>query len=183
MIELISKLLSLVLRHKPERLGITLDKNGWTDVSILLKKIKAKDVPSINLEVLKVVVSTNDKKRFEFDENFNKIRACQGHSVPIDLGLTPTEPPEILYHGSTGRSLNSIKDTGLDKRKRQHVHLSAQISTAFSVGSRHGKPIIFKIRAKDMHDAGFVFYLSANKVWLTDNVPASYIMFNEIIFE
>lgn len=170
----ISKLLSLVLRHKPETIGLQLDKNGWADVQDLVQKINesgtAADAATIHL-----VVETNDKKRFAFNEDKTKIRASQGHSIEVELNLKPMLPPDVLYHGTTERFLENILRTGLTKQQRQHVHLSEQLTTARAVGSRHGKPVVLNINAKAMTVAGFLFYLSDNGVWLVDSVPVEYI--------
>lgn len=170
----LSKFLSLVLRHKPETIGIQLDKNGWTDVQILLQKIQQFG-KAIDLKTLQAVVDNNDKKRFAFNEDRSKIRANQGHSLKIELGYTPQTPPDILYHGTVERFLESIFQTGLDKRQRHHVHLSSEIATATNVGKRRGKPVILKINTLKMHADGFLFYLSKNGVWLTEKVPLKYI--------
>ena len=170
----ISKFLSLVLRHKPETINITLDDNGWTDVDILIRQLKAKGV-DITKEILQHVVDTNAKKRFAFNEDKTKIRASQGHSVEVELEYKPKQPPEILYHGTAETSVASILQTGLDKRSRHHVHLSANVETAISVGQRYGKPVLLKIASLKMFGEGYVFYLSENNVWLTDHVPVKYI--------
>lgn len=166
-----SKFLSLVLRHKPEKIGIKLDENGWADVSELLSKMKN----GITMEILEEIVVTNDKQRFAFNEDKTKIRANQGHSINVDLELKVLVPPNMLYHGTAERFIKSIMETGLDKRNRTHVHLSQNYDTAISVGSRYGKPVILKIDTKKMSEDGYIFYLSENNVWLTDSVPVKYI--------
>ncbi len=170
----LSKFLSLVLRHKPETIGIELDDNGWTDVKMLIDKINKTDI-SISIDILKHIVETNSKKRFAFNATFDKIRANQGHSVEIELGYVPQRPPAILYHGTGERSVSQIQKTGLLKMERHHVHLSADIETAIKVGQRHGKPFVFEILAEQMFLDKFSFYLSANGVWLTDNVPINFL--------
>ena len=145
----ISKFLSLVLRHQPETIGIELDQNGWTDVDTLLKKSNDYGIKLDN-ETLKYIVESNSKKRFAFNETFDRIRASQGHSVQIELGYTSQKPPEILFHGTGEKSVQSILDTGLQKQNRQQVHLSADIETAIKVGQRHGKPFVFKVLAEQM---------------------------------
>jgi putative RNA 2'-phosphotransferase len=170
----ISKFLSLVLRHQPEKIGIELDENGWASVEQLLQKSKKSGV-KLDFETLQYIVNTNSKKRFAFNDAFNKIRASQGHSVAIELGYEPQKPPEILYHGTGTQSVNSILQTGLQKRNRNHVHLSIDIETAVKVGSRHGKPIVFEVLAEQMYQQQFKFYLSDNGVWLTYFVPPSYL--------
>lgn len=170
----ISKFLSLVLRHSPETIGIELDSNGWTDVQTLLEKINKQNI-SLSIDTLKHIVDTNPKKRFAFNDTFDKIRANQGHSVEIELGYASQKPPAILYHGTGQKSVDAIQDTGLQKRSRHHVHLSADVETAIKVGQRHGKPFVFEVLAEQMFNAGYEFYLSDNGVWLTDNVPTNFL--------
>lgn len=170
----ISKFLSLVLRHKPETIGIELDQNGWTDVDTLLKNSNSYGI-KFDKEILKQIVETNSKKRFAFNKTFDRIRASQGHSIEIELGYTSKEPPEILYHGTSEKSVQSILDTGLEKQSRQQVHLSADIETAIKVGQRHGKPFVFKVLAEQMYKDKFEFFISDNGVWLTDTVPTKYL--------
>lgn len=166
--------MSLVLRHKPEEIGLHLDENGWASVQELVEKINAKGI-KVDFETINAVVATNDKKRFAFNWDKTMIRASQGHSIEVELNLPETIPPNILYHGTTDRFVESILANGLQKQNRQHVHLSATIETATTVGSRHGKPVILTIDARAMQEAGFTFYLSENKVWLADKVPAKFI--------
>jgi putative RNA 2'-phosphotransferase len=170
----ISKFLSLVLRHSPETIGIELDQNGWTDVNILIDKINQTDI-SIDINVLRYVVETNPKKRFAFNETFDKVRANQGHSIEVELGYAAKQPPTILYHGTGERSVSQIQLSGLQKMERHHVHLSADIETALKVGQRHGKPVVFEVLAGQMYLDKFDFYFSDNGVWLTDHVPVDYI--------
>jgi putative RNA 2'-phosphotransferase len=170
----ISKLLSLVLRHKPETINISLDEHGWTNVQDLLVQLN-KNNYAITLEMLKYVVESNSKSRFSFNDDKTKVRANQGHSVDVDLQYEPKEPPEVLYHGTAQRFLESIMKTGLQKKERHHVHLSADTQTAIAVGQRYGKPVLLKIQAREMAVRGHLFYLSENKVWLTDHVPFEYI--------
>jgi len=165
-----SKFLSLLLRHKPETIGLKLDKNGWADIDELIEK--SKDF-ILTRALIDSVVKQNDKQRFIIDGN--KIRANQGHSIEIDLELKSITPPEILYHGTARRFLDSIMETGLTKQKRQHVHLSKEIETATRVGMRHGKVVILKVDAKRMHEEGYAFYLSENGVWLTNGVPKEFL--------
>ncbi|PWN68683.1 RNA 2'-phosphotransferase [Chryseobacterium phosphatilyticum] len=170
----ISKFLSLILRHQPESIGLILDENGWADVEELRTKSAKKRV-HFSLEELDEVVETNNKKRFAFNDDKTKIRASQGHSIEIDLALVAQQPPDFLYHGTAESNISSILDKGIEKRTRQHVHLSADKETATKVGMRHGKPVILTIRTGKMHNDGLSFYLSANGVWLTDFVDAQYI--------
>lgn len=171
----ISKLLSLVLRHAPETIGLELDKNGWAATVDIVNKIESK-FSNFTLEMLREVVETNDKQRFVFSEDETKIRANQGHSLKtIDLDLEAKEPPFTLYHGTASKNMRSIKASGIDKRQRQHVHLSADKETAHKVGSRHGAPVILKIDAYQMSEDGLVFFQSENGVWLTDFIDPKYI--------
>ncbi|NCP52580.1 MAG: RNA 2'-phosphotransferase [Flavobacteriales bacterium] len=165
----LSKLLSLVLRHTPEEIGLTIDRDGWANVTELLQKM------DMGFEDLKEVVDTNDKKRFSFSDDFSKIRANQGHSIEANLNLEPTTPPEILFHGTAEKNIASILEKGLLKQDRNYVHLSADIDTAKKVGTRYGKPIILKISALKMQQEGYLFYISKNGVWLTDFVPDKYL--------
>ncbi len=169
-----SKFLSLVLRHKPETIGIDLDPNGWVDVDVLLDRASANG-RDISPELLSQVVETNDKKRFAFSPDGLRIRANQGHSVDIELGLQPQTPPTHLFHGTADRFLDAILADGLKKMGRQHVHLSASRDIAMNVGSRHGRPVILRVDCQAMAADGFEFYLSANGVWLTDSVPSPFL--------
>ena len=170
----ISKYLSLILRHKPEKIGLELDQNGWASVLDIINKSGV----DFTMEEIYEVVKTNDKQRFALNYNNTKIRANQGHSIKtIDLGLEAQSPPEFLYHGTVAAFIGNIKEKGLLKMNRQHVHLSKDRETAIKVGSRRGQAIILSIRAKAMESKGFRFYLSDNGVWLTDTVPAEFIEF------
>ncbi|QJD98072.1 RNA 2'-phosphotransferase [Mucilaginibacter robiniae] len=170
----ISKFLSLVLRHQPDVIGIELDENGWTDVSTLLQHMNNHGM-KISPAILEHVVATNNKKRFAFNETHMQIRASQGHTVNIDLGYTPMQPPNVLYHGTATHHVASIMQDGLEKRSRQHVHLSTDRDTAIKVGQRHGQPEVLIIDAQSMYKDGYTFYISDNGVWLTDYVPRQYI--------
>ena len=176
-----SRFLSLVLRHKPEHAGLTLNEAGWCRVDDLLKGCAAHG-HRMSLEELEVIVAENDKKRFEFSENGQSIRARQGHSIQVDLKYEPQTPPDLLYHGTATRYLDPIKQKGLIKGARQHVHLSVLIETAAKVGSRHGKPVVIPVRAREMHNAGFLFYFTANQVWLVNAVPPQFLKLDQLIF-
>ncbi len=169
----ISKFLSLVLRHQPETIGIKLDSAGWVDVSVLLAACNAHS-KRITAEDLDFVVENNDKKRFAFNEDKTRIRANQGHSVEVELKYEPLTPPPILYHGTASRFLASINQIGIVKGNRHHVHLSADIKTAKAVGQRHGIEITLIVNSAQMHKDGFLFYQSANGVWLIEHVPVQY---------
>ena len=171
-----SKFLSLILRHQPERIGLTLDANGWADVEELMRLSNQKGT-FLTRALLEQVVAENDKKRFAFSEDGRRIRASQGHSIEVDLALPPAEPPVLLYHGTASRFVDSIRAEGLHSASRQHVHLSLDVDTATKIGSRHGSPVILTVRAQEMFRAGHAFYLSANGVWLTEQVPAAYLEF------
>ena len=174
----ISRLLSFVLRHRPDSIGLELDEAGWANVDDLLEGIqRSKHDLSISYAELQEVVDTNNKNRFEFSEDGKKIRARQGHSIDIELGLVPRWPPQILWHGTATKSLGAIRKTGLEKRNRHAVHLSKDEKTASAVGRRHGELVMLQIRAMAMRADGHKFYLTGNDVWLTDEVPPGYILF------
>ena len=173
-----SKFMSLVLRHRPETIGLVLDANGWADIGALIERAGAHGV-ALTRELIADVVATSDKQRFAIDESGQRIRANQGHSVEIDLDLEPREPPETLFHGTGEKSVAAIRIEGLKRGRRQHVHLSPDEETAVKVGSRHGRPAVLRIAAARMAGAGHAFFLSTNGVWLTDCVPAEFIAFPE----
>ena len=172
----VSKFLSLVLRHRPEEIGLTLKKDGWVAVSDLLEACARHNFP-LTAETLAEVVRTNDKQRFAFSDDHSMIRASQGHSVEVDLQLESLVPPESLYHGTADRFLSSIKEEGLIKGQRLHVHLSENTQTVVEVGSRYGRPVVLKIASGRMNEDGHLFFRSANGVWLTEHVPVNYIEF------
>ena len=167
-----SRFLSLILRHKPETIGLALDAQGWVAIDTLLDALKRHGRTIARAELL-MMVEQNNKQRFVIRDG--RIRANQGHSISIDLGLEACEPPNVLYHGTAKRFLPSIRREGLKKMKRQHVHLSADIETATKVGIRHGRLAILRIDAHAMFAASIPFYVSENNVWLTDSVPWQYI--------
>lgn len=169
-----SKFLSYVLRHAPESIGLALDANGWASVDELLVKAAAAG-RSLNHATLEEIVATSDKKRFTLSEDGSRIRAAQGHSVEVALGLEPTAPPETLYHGTATRFLDAIRAEGLKPGSRQQVHLSADAATAAAVGSRHGKPAVLRVAAGAMHAQGYAFFRADNGVWLTDQVPPHFL--------
>lgn len=163
----LSKRLSYLLRHAPHEAGLTLEAGGWVPLAPLLKYLK------VTRQEVERVVAENDKQRFSLDGD--RIRANQGHSVPVDLELKPQIPPAVLYHGTHPNVLASILKSGLKPMSRHHVHLSEDQETASKVGARRGKPVILTIQAARMHDAGHVFYCSENGVWLVDSVPPEFI--------
>lgn len=168
-----SKHLSLVLRHDPASVGLTLTEDGWVGVSDLLAALSGR----LDRPMLDRVVAENNKKRFEFSEDGLRIRARQGHSVDVDLGYEPTVPPEFLYHGTAVSAFAAIRKSGLVKMGRHAVHLSADTATARNVGGRHGKPVVLVVCAGALHrQTGAEFFLTANGVWLTDQVPPGFIV-------
>jgi len=169
-----SKWLSKHLRHSPERVGLQLEEGGWVRVADLLEAARGNHL-HLSREELEEVVAGNDKQRFSFSEDGAKIRANQGHSVEVDLGLSPTVPPDVLFHGTGAQNRASIFSTGLEKRQRHHVHLSRDIETARKVGARHGKPFVFLVDAAQMHADGIEFFVSDNGVWLCDFVAPRYL--------
>lgn len=171
-----SKFLSFVLRHHPESIGLGLDAAGWADVDELIRLANASG-RALDRELLFLVVETNDKQRFALDEARTRIRANQGHSIEIDLGLSPRTPPPVLFHGTASRSLESIRLSGLVPGTRTHVHLSQDRSTAHAVGSRHGKPVVLSVDAAAMHACGSEFRLAHNGVWLVAQVSVRFITF------
>lgn len=172
----LSKFLSLVLRHKPSLLGLKLDKNGWVLIDDLIPKAKAAKI-NLTRELLMEVVNKNDKERFAVNEDVTRIRANQGHSIDVDLGLQPVNPPRILYHGTAARFVDSIRKSGLNSGNRRYVHLSPDWQTAIKVGQRHGKPVVLQIDAEAMNRSGLHFFISKNGVWLTQSVPSKFILF------
>jgi putative RNA 2'-phosphotransferase len=171
----LSKFLSLVLRHHPEKIGIDLDQNGWARIDELLACAQKAGMP-LHLEALREVVEQNDKKRFAISDDGRCIRASQGHSIRVDLGLEPLQPPEHLYHGTTVKFLHSIKLHGLQRGQRHHVHLSPDRETALKVAERRGQPIVLTILAARMHQSGYAFFLSTNGVWLVNEVPVEFLL-------
>lgn len=169
----VSKYLAKVLRHKPERIGLTLDAQGWARIDDIIRLSNN----MMTRSEIDAVVSQNDKKRFAISDDGLYIRANQGHSITVDLELDPLEPPEILYHGTAVKNLDSIRHDGLLPMTRQHVHLSLDMQTAIKVGSRHGKPVVLAVQARPMHAAGQTFFCSANGVWLTDRVSPEHLVF------
>ncbi len=169
----ISKYISLILRHKPEAAGITLDEHGWADVGELIRGIQK--TQRFNMEMLEEIVRTDQKQRYSFNEDKTRIRANQGHSIPVDVELPVAEPPEILWHGTGQKYVESIDRTGLIPKGRLYVHLSGDRETAVKVGSRHGKPMVYQVDSGQMAKDGYLFFRSVNGVWLTKQVPVKYL--------
>lgn len=165
--------MSLILRHKPDVIGISLDKHGWAVVDDLINGI-AKNNEGFNMAILKEIVETDNKQRYSFNDDKTLIRANQGHSIPVDVELEEKEPPKFLYHGTGEKYVSSILEQGLIPKSRLYVHLSKDIETAKNVGRRHGKEVVYKIEAHEMYQDGYKFYLSVNGVWLAKGVPLQY---------
>ena len=168
--------MSLVLRHHPARIGLKLDTSGWCFVAELLQGMSEAGRP-ITREQLEFVVAENDKQRFEFSEHGEKIRARQGHSVTVQLGYEPSMPPDVLFHGTPTKFVESIKRQGLLKQKRHHVHLHEDQAVAATVGARRGEAVVLRINSGRMADKGNTFFVTDNSVWLTEHVPAEFIEF------
>ncbi len=168
-----SKYLSLILRHHPEAAGIALDEHGWADVEELIAGIRR--TQPFDREMLEEIVRTDRKQRYAFSEDRTRIRANQGHSIPVDVELPVTEPPEILWHGTGQKYTESIDREGLLPKGRLYVHLSGDYETAVTVGSRHGKPVVYRVESRRMTEDGWVFRRAVNGVWLTEHVPAKYL--------
>ena len=168
-----SKLIALVLRHKPEEIGITLDEHGWANVNELIAGIAR--MQPFDRAALEEIVSTDEKQRYSFNDDKTLIRANQGHSIPVDVELEQKTPPEFLYHGTGEKYTVSIDMQGLIPKSRLYVHLSPDYDTAVKVGSRHGKPVVYTVAAGEMQKNGYVFYQSVNGVWLTKTVPVEFL--------
>ena len=173
-----SKFLSLILRHKPETIGISLDEHGWANVDELIAGIAKSH--EFNMDILTEIVRTDEKQRYSFNEDKTLIRANQGHSVPVDLEFEAVEPPEELWHGTGEKYVSSIDVQGLIAKSRLYVHLSGDEETAVKVGSRHGKPVLYIVKSGQMFRDGYEFYRSVNGVWLTKEVPVNYLRKQEL---
>jgi putative RNA 2'-phosphotransferase len=172
----ISRFLSYLLRHHPEQEGLLLDEHGWAVIDELLATRSCRK-HGLDREILERVVAENDKQRFEVDDNWTKIRAHQGHTLAVRLDLKEATPPDFLYHGTASRNIPSIRKNGLHRGKRHHVHFSLDLASAKIVGSRHGRPVVLRIRAQEMYEHRHQFFLSGNGVWLTGSVPPEFIDF------
>ena len=170
----LSVFIRLILRHKPDTIGITIDEYGWANVKELIDGINNSG-RTINMDILEEIVWTDEKNRYSFNKDKTKIRANQGHSIPVNVELKEKTPPDILYHGTATRFLENIKQQGIKSMSRLYVHLSKDQETAFKVGDRHGKSVVLIIDAKRMHNDGIKFYLSENNVWLTKYIDSKYI--------
>lgn len=170
--------MSFWLRHKPDDADISPSPEGWVEVGDVLKAFEKKKI-YCSYELLEQIVTSNDKNRFEFSKDGRRIRARQGHSIPIDLGLAPTKPPNVLFHGTATRFLPSIQKGGLKPMKRHHVHLSSDAKLAVTVGARHGNPVVLEVDAQTMHHVGFIFLQTENGVWLTESVPERFLSIHQ----
>ena len=168
-----SKFMSLILRHKPETIGISLDEHGWANVDELIAGIAK--TREFNMDILETIVCTDNKQRYSFNEDKTLIRANQGHSIAVDVELDEAEPPALLWHGTGEKYVASIDERGLIAKSRLYVHLSRDEETAVNVGKRHGKPVLYKVKARDMYRDGYRFFLSKNGVWLTKEVLVKYL--------
>lgn len=172
-IEQTSKYISLILRHKPEEIGITLDEHGWANVEELILGVNKKY--KLDFKLLEEIVDIDEKKRYSFNDDKTLIRANQGHSIPVDVELKKIIPPSILWHGTGEKFVSSIDEQGLISKSRLYVHLSADYNTAIKVGSRHGKAVVYKVFSGQMSEDGYDFFCSENNVWLTKSVPVQYL--------
>ena len=170
-----SKFISLILRHNPGAIGIVIDEHGWADVQELIRGINCAGGHFLDQELLEEIVRTDEKQRYSFNEDHTLIRANQGHSIPVDVMPEEKIPPDILWHGTAEKYVPSIDIQGLIPKGRLYVHLSSDTETAGKVGSRHGKPVIYEINCREMSQDGYRFFLSANNIWLTKEVPAKYL--------
>ena len=170
----LSKFIAYILRHNPSAASVELDENGWADVGELIDGV-CKTGRQLNLQALEEIVQSDGKQRFSFNEDKTKIRANQGHSISVDVQMSELAPPEVLYHGTAEKYIESVRQQGILSKSRNYVHLSKDVQTAKKVGSRHGRPVVLKIDAKGMYEEGYKFLLSANGIWQTKQVPVKFI--------
>ena len=170
----ISRYIALLLRHHPEKAGLCLDEHGWVEVEALIQGVR-RSYPEFNRAVLDEIVARDSKQRYAYNQDKTCIRANQGHSIPVDVELKQALPPAILYHGTGEKYVESIQKVGLIPKSRLYVHLSTDIQTAIQVGKRHGQPVVYQIDTQQMIHDGFIFYISANHIWLTKAVPVQYL--------
>lgn len=169
----ISKFISLILRHKPEAINITLDEHGWANVDELISGINKQH--HIDFELLEKIVVEDEKQRYSFNDDKTMIRANQGHSIPVDVELEKVQPPKYLYHGTGKKYMASIEEHGLIPKSRLYVHLTGDVETALKVGERHGNAIVYRVLSEKLFQDGLTFYRSVNGVWLTKEVPVKYL--------
>lgn len=176
MTQKIGQFLSYILRHHPEEVGVSLDEHGWVEVDRLIQAVGEHGKYQLMLALLQDIVENNEKKRYSFSEDGLWIRANQGHSVDVDVELEEREPPSVLYHGTAKKFVESIQREGLVSKSRLYVHLSESVETASQVGRRHGELFLYEVNSRQMYEDGFRFFISVNGVWLTENVPVSYLL-------
>ncbi|MDR8393965.1 RNA 2'-phosphotransferase [Aliifodinibius sp. S!AR15-10] len=171
-----SKFLSYILRHHPESIGLEVDRQGWAHLPSLVEKANNSG-RSVSEDIIQKIIAQSDKQRFRLSDDGNYIRAGYGHSIDVDLDLDPIRPPDVLYHGTAKKNLDSILAKGLHPGSRNLVHLSANISDAMEVGSRHGRPYLLTIASLKMYNAGHPFYQSDSEpnIWLVESVPPPFI--------
>lgn len=166
--------MSLVLRHRPDAIGLRLDEGGWADIAGFVEKARTVGGNLTSAQIHRIV-ATSDKQRFSISPDGRYIRANQGHTIAVELGLKDAEPPSVLYHGTARRNLAAIRSQGIRRDRRNHVHLSIDMGSAINVGARHGQPVVLRVASAEMNRAGFRFYRSENNVWLTEDVPPEYV--------
>ncbi|MCH5162643.1 MAG: RNA 2'-phosphotransferase [Clostridiales bacterium] len=171
----ISKFIAYILRHNPSAAGLELDEHGWADVGALIVGI-CKTGRFIDIRMLEEIVQTDNKHRFDFNADHTEIRANQGHSVKVNVEMKVCTPPDVLYHGTAKKYIESIRRDGILKKSRNYVHLSKDTETAIKVGRRHGEAVVLKIHARQMYEDGYIFLCSANGVWQTEQVPFKYVI-------
>ena len=175
----LSKFLSLVLRHRPDDFDIALDSNGFTDADALFAVVKSKYKGKYSYEDVVRVTTTpaqDGKMRFELVDG--RIRARYGHNKRVEaIAYQPVTPPEILYHGTPQTAVAAIRREGLSAQQRQYVHMATTVERATSVGARHGKPILLKVRARVAHEAGVAFFQADDEHYLTQSLPPEFIIF------
>lgn len=176
----LSKFISLILRHKPQVIGVSLDEHGWAEIEQLLNGINQNGKYQIDRALLERIVREDDKQRYQISTDGQKIRACQGHSIHVNIEMEKKQPPSILFHGTAAHNVDSILSKGILPNGRLYVHLSKDEQTAVKVGQRHGKPVVLQIKAGDMYQEGYEFYISENGVWQTKIVPQKFIIFPSV---
>jgi len=170
----LSKFLCVVLRHNPSAAGVEVNEHGWAKVDELIERVRSTG-REIDREKLEAIVATDSKTRYSFSADGTMIRCNHGHTIPVDLELPATQPPEFLLHGTGDVHVPSIDQQGLKPVKRMYVHMTESMEMAVSVGSRHGKPVLYRVHSGAMARDGYVFYRSASQIWLTDRVPKGYL--------
>jgi len=176
----IGKHLAYLLRHHPEDAGLNMDEHGWVSVDDLIAGVNEYSPYYLDYGILDEIVATDSKQRYSYSDDKEYIRANQGHSINVDVELDEAEPPDVLWHGTATQFVDAIKQEGLNPQSRLYVHLSDDLDTAIAVGQRHGRPFVFEVDSRAMHEDGYTFFLSRNGVWLTEEVPPEYL--SEYVF-